>query len=136
MKATHDDEPFSVLSIDGGGVRGIFVAAVLAGLERDIGTKVTDHFDLIVGTSTGGIIALGLGADMSPAEILELYIDNMDAIFPVGRDDKGDSAVAEQFVPKGTLNGPAEAVRPVLGADECQWPCQSTSAPRLGSARP
>jgi len=85
MKATHDDEPFSVLSIDGGGVRGIFVAAVLASLERDIGTKVTEHFDLIVGTSTGGIIALGLGAGMSPAEILELYVDNMDAIFPARR---------------------------------------------------
>jgi len=79
------DERFSVLSIDGGGVRGIFVAAVLASLERDIGTKITNHFDLIVGTSTGGVIALGLGAGMSPEAILSLYIGNMNSIFPARR---------------------------------------------------
>lgn len=78
-------ERFSVLSIDGGGVRGIFVAAVLANLQRDIGTKITDHFDLIVGTSTGGVIALGLGAGMSPEEILELYVSNINSIFPARR---------------------------------------------------
>jgi patatin-like phospholipase/acyl hydrolase len=76
---------FTVLSIDGGGVRGIFAAAVLASLERDTGTKITDHFDLIVGTSTGGIIALGLGVDMSPEEILAHYIDNVNTIFPAWR---------------------------------------------------
>jgi patatin-like phospholipase/acyl hydrolase len=79
------DGRFAVLSIDGGGVRGIFVAAVLASLERDTGTRIADHFDLVVGTSTGGIIALGLGAGMSPEEILALYIDNADSIFPARR---------------------------------------------------
>jgi uncharacterized protein len=78
-------ERFAVLSIDGGGVRGIFAAAVLASLERDTGTRIVDHFDLVVGTSTGGIIALGLGAGMSPEEILALYIDNADLIFPPRR---------------------------------------------------
>jgi len=85
MKQTENDEQFSVLSIDGGGVRGIFVAAVLDRLERDIGTAIADHFDLIVGTSTGGIIALGLGAGMSPGEILDLYVGNMSSIFPPRR---------------------------------------------------
>src|SRR5450755_1816923 len=85
MSGVAGDERFAVLSIDGGGVRGIFVAAVLANLERDTGAKVTDHFDLIVGTSTGGIIALGLGAGMSPEEILAHYIDNVNSIFPARR---------------------------------------------------
>jgi patatin-like phospholipase/acyl hydrolase len=85
MDGMRGGKRFSVLSIDGGGVRGIFAAAVLAGLERDLGTKVSDHFDLIVGTSTGGIIALGLGAGMSPEEILELYISSVDSIFPALR---------------------------------------------------
>lgn len=80
-----ESQRFTVLSIDGGGVRGIFAAAVLAGLERDTGTRIVDHFDLVVGTSTGGIIALGLGAGMSPEEILALYVDNADAIFPARR---------------------------------------------------
>jgi hypothetical protein len=57
--AMYSERPFAVLSIDGGGVRGILAAAVLASLERDTGTRITDHFDLVVGTSTGGIIALG-----------------------------------------------------------------------------
>lgn len=76
---------FNVLSIDGGGVRGIFAAAVLASLERDTDAKITDHFDLIVGTSTGGIIALGLGSGMSPEEILALYLSKVGLIFPAWR---------------------------------------------------
>jgi patatin-like phospholipase/acyl hydrolase len=85
MGGVADGRRFTVLSIDGGGVRGIFAAAVLASLERDTGTRITDHFDLVVGTSTGGIIALGLGAGMSPEEILALYLDNADSIFPAWR---------------------------------------------------
>lgn len=85
MGEADSDQRFSVLSIDGGGLRGIFAAAVLASLERDTGTRITDHFDLVVGTSTGGIIALGLGMGMSPEEILALYIDNADSIFPARR---------------------------------------------------
>jgi patatin-like phospholipase/acyl hydrolase len=85
VEGLQGDGRFSVLSIDGGGVRGIFVAAVLASLERDIGTKIIDHFDLIVGVSTGGMIALGLGAGMSPEEILRLYVRNMNSIFPAWR---------------------------------------------------
>jgi predicted acylesterase/phospholipase RssA len=73
--------PFQVLALDGGGVRGIFVAALLAGLEMDLGCSVVEHFDLVVGTSTGGIIALGLGAGLSPREILEFYVGEKDRIF-------------------------------------------------------
>jgi patatin-like phospholipase/acyl hydrolase len=76
------DRPFQVLSLDGGGVRGIFVAALLAGLEQDLGRPVIDQFDLVVGTSTGGIIALGLGAGLTPADILEFYVSEKDRIFP------------------------------------------------------
>jgi patatin-like phospholipase/acyl hydrolase len=82
-----EDEPggdarrFQVLALDGGGVRGIFTAALLAGLEEDIDSPVADHFDVVVGTSTGGIIALALGAGLSPRQILEFYIEERDAIF-------------------------------------------------------
>jgi hypothetical protein len=72
---------FQVLAIDGGGVKGIFAAAALAGLEEDLGCSVVDHFDLIVGTSTGGIIALGLGAGLSSREILRFYVAQKDRIF-------------------------------------------------------
>lgn len=73
---------FQVLALDGGGIRGIFVAALLAGLEADLGHPVVDSFDLVVGTSTGGIIALALGAGLSPAQILDVYVSQQDRIFP------------------------------------------------------
>ena len=49
-----------VLSLDGGGMRGIIPALVVAHLERKMGAPASELFDLIVGTSTGGILALGL----------------------------------------------------------------------------
>jgi patatin-like phospholipase/acyl hydrolase len=72
---------FQVLALDGGGLKGIFSAAVLAGLEQDIGRPVLRHFDLVTGTSTGGIIALALGAKLSPREIVEFYVDQRHRIF-------------------------------------------------------
>lgn len=62
-----------VLSIDGGGIKGVFPAAFLAYLERDLGPPIGDFFDLIVGTSTGGILALGLGLGFRATEILRFY---------------------------------------------------------------
>jgi patatin-like phospholipase/acyl hydrolase len=51
---------FRILSIDGGGIRGIIPALVLAEIERRTGKRIYELFNLIAGTSTGGIIALGL----------------------------------------------------------------------------
>ncbi len=51
---------FSILSIDGGGVRGIIPAMILAEIEQRTGHRIAELFDLIAGTSTGGILALGL----------------------------------------------------------------------------
>jgi hypothetical protein len=79
--AEHDARRFQVLALDGGGVRGIFTAALLAGLEEDTGRKVLDHFDLVVGTSTGGIVALGLGVGLTPRRILDIYLDENRKIF-------------------------------------------------------
>ncbi|WP_088283063.1 CBASS cGAMP-activated phospholipase [Ideonella sp. A 288] len=73
---------FRILSIDGGGIKGAFAASALATLEKDLDCRVADHFDLITGTSTGGIIALGLGLGLSAQEILQFYIDKGPAIFP------------------------------------------------------
>ncbi|MBA2726122.1 MAG: patatin-like phospholipase family protein [Actinobacteria bacterium] len=75
-------ERFNILSLDGGGLKGLFSAAVLAEFERDLNISLVDHFDLICGTSTGGLIALGLGAGMSPDEIVEFYVTHGPRIFP------------------------------------------------------
>lgn len=70
-----------ILSIDGGGIKGALPAGFLAQVEEATGERVVDHFDLIAGTSTGGIIAIGLGLGVSASEILSLYRRDGPAIF-------------------------------------------------------
>lgn len=79
-----EDQEFRILSIDGGGIRGIFPAAVLSAMEGRYldGDSVAGYFDLIAGTSTGGIIAIGLGAGLTATEILQLYLEDGREIFP------------------------------------------------------
>jgi predicted acylesterase/phospholipase RssA len=74
-------ERFQVLSLDGGGYRGMFGAAVLARLEDDLGVSVSDHFDLVAGASTGGVIALGLGAGLTPLNMVRFYAEHGPDIF-------------------------------------------------------
>jgi hypothetical protein len=57
---------FTILSIDGGGIRGIIPAIILAEIERRTGRRIAELFDLIAGTSTGGILALGLTVPQQP----------------------------------------------------------------------
>jgi predicted acylesterase/phospholipase RssA len=59
-----------VLSIDGGGIRGIIPALVLAEIEKRTARPIAQLFDLIAGTSTGGIVALGLSIPKTPAQPL------------------------------------------------------------------
>lgn len=73
---------FRILCIDGGGIKGAFSASALATLEEDLGCRVADHFDLIAGTSTGGIIALGLGLGIPARDILSFYVTKGPDIFP------------------------------------------------------
>ncbi|HEY9608907.1 patatin-like phospholipase family protein, partial [Allocoleopsis sp.] len=51
---------FKILSIDGGGIRGIVPAKILAEIEKQTKKPISSLFDLIAGTSTGGILAAGL----------------------------------------------------------------------------
>ena len=57
---------FTILSIDGGGIRGIIPAMVLADIERRTGRRISELFDLIAGTSTGGVLAMGLSVPEEP----------------------------------------------------------------------
>lgn len=61
ISVTPANAGIRLLTIDGGGVRGIVPLTILARLEKELGLPIQNFFDLIVGTSTGGIIALGLG---------------------------------------------------------------------------
>ena len=77
-----------VLSIDGGGIRGIIPAMVIAHIEKLMGKPAHELFDLMVGTSTGGILALGLAhpvpgkpAQFSARRVVRLYEEHGGKIF-------------------------------------------------------
>lgn len=76
--------PFRILSIDGGGIRGVFPAAVLAELESRFlgGRSIGGYFDMVAGTSTGGIIALALAHGMTARQALNIYLERGEYIFP------------------------------------------------------
>jgi hypothetical protein len=62
-----------ILAIDGGGIRGLIPAAVLASLERSTEKPVAEHFDLLAGTSTGAVLAAAVGAGFSGERLQALY---------------------------------------------------------------
>jgi patatin-like phospholipase/acyl hydrolase len=72
---------FQILTLDGGGIRGLFSAALLAAMEEDLGTRIDQHFDLIAGTSTGGIVAIALGLGIRPRAIVDFYLQHGPKIF-------------------------------------------------------
>lgn len=78
------DRLFRILTIDGGGIRGLFPAAYLAEIERRFlgGSSIAKHFDMVAGTSTGGIIALGLANGKSAKEVASIYTERGEYIFP------------------------------------------------------
>lgn len=74
-------KPFKILSIDGGGIKGLFSAQVLAKFETVFKTYISDQFDLICGTSTGGIIALAASAQIPMSDVVRFYKEKGPIIF-------------------------------------------------------
>jgi len=62
-----------ILTIDGGGIRGIIPASTLIALEQQMGKSVRECFDYVAGTSTGALIAAGVAAAIPATRILEIY---------------------------------------------------------------
>jgi len=79
----------NILSIDGGGIRGVLPATILVEIEQRTNRPISSLFDLMAGTSTGGMLALALnkpGADGKPAftahDVLDIYVKHGEKIFP------------------------------------------------------
>jgi patatin-like phospholipase/acyl hydrolase len=77
-----------ILSIDGGGIRGIIPATILATIEERTGKSISQLFDLIAGTSTGGLLALGLtkpnrfgDPEFSAQDLCQLYEQEVPRVF-------------------------------------------------------
>lgn len=75
------DKTFNILSLDGGGIRGVFPAHIIKCIEERLNISIYEKFDMLAGTSTGSIIAAGIAFGKSPAEIVDLYQNNGEKIF-------------------------------------------------------
>ncbi|MEM9926438.1 MAG: patatin-like phospholipase family protein [Cyanobacteria bacterium P01_D01_bin.50] len=74
--------PFRILSLDGGGIRGIVAAKMLAHIEKQIDLPLSEYFDLIVGTSTGSIVASAIATGHKSEEIVDFFKNKGSIIFP------------------------------------------------------
>lgn len=94
---------YRILSLSGGGARGLFQAKVLSEIQSWLreGEEVTDHFNLITGTSTGGIIALALALQISTDTILDFYEKLSGTIFPERTFRRGQRDIS--YLGKGSL---------------------------------
>ncbi len=112
-----------ILSIDGGGIKGTQPAAFLAQLEEDLDQPIGHYFDLIAGTSTGGILAIGLAMGISAKSLLELYETRGPTIFGqaedkgwFGRKSRDARAAMRHWVkPKHELSVLRDELHAVLG---------------------
>ena len=93
-----------ILSIDGGGIRGIIPARVLAAIEERTGVPTAENFDLIAGTSTGGILALGLSRpdnegnpQFTAADLANIYGERGEEIF--NRDQREVTGLEARIAP-------------------------------------
>lgn len=93
-----------ILSIDGGGIRGIIPARVLAAIEERTGVPTAENFDLIAGTSTGGILALGLSRPdnegnprFTAADLANIYTEHGEEIF--NRDQREVTGLEARIAP-------------------------------------
>jgi predicted acylesterase/phospholipase RssA len=98
-----------VLAIDGGGIRGLIAARVLAEIERRCGRRASELFDLVAGTSTGAIIACGLTRpDPLPAErIARIYHEEGPEIFDrslLKRITSAEGYLDERYDSEGLVN--------------------------------
>lgn len=73
---------FKILSIDGGGIKGLYSSTILEHFEKKYGGHASDYFDMICGTSTGGLIALALSLKIPAVEISKVYSEKGKLIFP------------------------------------------------------
>ncbi|MFB2937803.1 CBASS cGAMP-activated phospholipase [Aerosakkonemataceae cyanobacterium BLCC-F154] len=74
--------PFRILCLDGGGIRGVIEAVILAEVEKIVKVPLNRYFDLIAGTSTGSILASAIALGKKSEDIIQLYRQRGKIIFP------------------------------------------------------
>jgi len=114
---------FQILSLSGGGFFGLYTVTVLAELEKQLGRPIAQAFDLLAGTSVGGIIALGLAAEVSVASMKEAFERNGTRIFSDRRVPRTKREVAFDYLrflcrPKYASSPLRDTIVQILGEDQ------------------
>lgn len=78
----QEKKTFKILSIDGGGIKGLYSSTILEHFEEKYDCSITNHFDMLCGTSTGGLIALALSLGIPAKTISNFYKEKGNLIFP------------------------------------------------------
>lgn len=82
MDTEKDKKEFKILAIDGGGIKGLYSSTILEHLEEKFDCLLSEYFDLLCGTSTGGLIALAASLKIPMTRISEFYQEEGPKIFP------------------------------------------------------
>ena len=93
--ASAPQQPYRILSLDGGGAKGFYSLGVLREIEGLIGKPLAEGFDLIFGTSTGAIIAALLAQGRSVDEIYNLYKEHVPRIMLRKKPHEKSKALSE-----------------------------------------
>lgn len=102
------DAAFHILALSGGGFRGLYTARILADLEQHVGEPLARRFDLLAGTSIGGILALALAMEIPVSKMVRLF------------ETHGEEIFRPRFALFGILRAPysQEKLRHLLEADD------------------
>jgi uncharacterized protein len=114
---------FQILALSGGGYRGLFTIEVLCRLEQSAGRPIGECFDLIAGTSIGGIIAIGLAMGSTAEKIRKEFLVEGEAIFPRGVSPNDTlrswaSLATMAFKPKYDGTALLETINRVVGSNK------------------
>jgi patatin-like phospholipase/acyl hydrolase len=127
---TQANPKYKILAIDGGGIRGIIPTMILAEIEKRTQKQIFSMFDLIAGTSSGGILALGLTkprldietsdsppvAQYSAEELLQIYLEYGAEIFYEPFWEQVFGQIEDIFIqPKYSSEGREEIIRQYFG---------------------
>jgi len=120
-------DPFQILSLSGGGFRGLYTATLLEKLEEAADKPLSEVFDLIAGTSIGGILAIGLAAGVKASKLREAFEQNAESIFPRFHKIKGikfcprlKTGIFRGRYPQTGLKATVESILSATGAASIQ----------------
>lgn len=120
MPNNAKSKPFRVLSLSGGGYLGLYSACLLEQLEARAGEPLGRRFDLIAGTSIGGILALALAFEVPMSTLRGLFIERGKDIFPFGGN------------PSGTISRVLDIARSALGPKYSGDPLRNALREHIG----